>query len=487
MLDGKRSTMMRKIERLAALSSPKVLLPEGTDLESAELAHDYQSIGAQGTNHVTNKLMLALFRPSAPFFKLGLDSDTAKQAAEAGVDEAQLAGILASAEMRAVKQLDVGQHRPKLYQALRHLVVAGNVLLDLTSGMRVMGLRYYCIKRDIQGTMKTLVIRESVPFEELEDKVKESLPNKYTEESQVAYYKLIQKVGDEYKMTCWVDTVRLPSEFDSKWSLDKCPYLALTWDLADEANYGTGLVEEYVGDLEAVSALSESVVTGAVQASEYRWMVDPTGMTTVDDFNRSKNGDALPGRGEDVQAVNSGNDKAISVSSEVAGTYEQRISRGFLLGSSVTRNAERVTAEEVRLTANELEIAYGGVYSTLAASLQLPIAKWLLKSSDLDIAGTKLEISIVTGLGAISRGGDLENLRLALADLAQIAQFPPVLQARMKWTPIIAYVGQGRGIDLTPFFMTDTEFNAMQEKGMQDRVQESTMTAAGETAATGAA
>ena len=93
MLDGKRSTMMRKIERLAALSSPKVLLPEGTDLESAELAHDYQSIGAQGTNHVTNKLMLALFRPSAPFFKLGLDSDTAKQAAEAGVDEAQLAGI----------------------------------------------------------------------------------------------------------------------------------------------------------------------------------------------------------------------------------------------------------------------------------------------------------------------------------------------------------------------------------------------------------
>jgi hypothetical protein len=152
--------------------------------------------------------------------------------------------------------------------------------------------------------------------------------------------------------------------------------------------------------------------------------------------------------------------------------------------SSVLHEAERVTQEEVRLTANELETAYGGVYSTLASSLQLPIARWLFKSIDLNLGSTDIKVTILTGLDALSRSGDLENLRMAMSDMANMAALPENMQARMKWSPITAYIGQGRGVDLKPFFMDDAEFADAQAQAAAQRVGESTATAAGENLAT---
>lgn len=54
------------------------------------------------------------------------------------------------------------------------------------------------------------------------------------------------------------------------------------------------------------------------------------------------------------------------------------MSFAFLLNSAVQRQGERVTAEEIRYVAGELEDTLGGVYSILAQELQLPLAKRLL-------------------------------------------------------------------------------------------------------------
>jgi hypothetical protein len=218
------------------------------------------------------------------------------------------------------------------------------------------------------------------------------------------------------------------------------------------------LVEEYCGDLEAMSVLSESVVDGAVLGSEYRWLVNPTGVTSADDLNKSRNGDALPGVPADIGPTQGGNPQAIEVANRVLEKFERRVAQGFLLMSGVTRDAERVTAEEVRQTAMELETSFGGVYSTLAQLIQKPIALWLLQKTGRSIAGTDLQVAVITGLDALSRNGDLENLRAALADLANTMNVPPQLQARLKWDPLVAFVGDGRGVDLRPFVMSEKEY-----------------------------
>jgi hypothetical protein len=72
---------MDRVERYAALTINKVCLPEGFNAESTDQTHDYQSAGAQGTNHLTNKVMLALFAPSRPFFRVAAGPDSTAQLA----------------------------------------------------------------------------------------------------------------------------------------------------------------------------------------------------------------------------------------------------------------------------------------------------------------------------------------------------------------------------------------------------------------------
>ena len=487
-LDGKRQSLLTRVERYAALTIPKVCLPTGHDHEATDQTHDYQSIGAQAVNHLSNKLMMAMFAPSRPFAKLIPGKAAKQELQQAGVSETMISEALAAAEREAVSLLDNLAQRPKLFQTMRHLVVTGNCLLVLEKGeLRVLGIRNYVVKRDIRGRVKHLVIKETVCFDELDEDVVEQFRNRHQDGTDVHFYKWIKREADgRYTMTQWVNGDQLTdSKFNGSWPEDKLPYHALTWDLADEANYGTGLVEEYAGDFEALSTLSESVVDGAVLGTEYRWMVNPNGMTSVEDLNNSKNGDALPGMPTDVAPSQGGNPQAIATAEQVLDRYERRVSRGFLMGSAVIRDAERVTTEEVRLTANELETAYGGVYSTLAASLQRPVARWLFDQIDLDLKGADLKITIVTGLDALSRSGDLENFRLAMGDIAAVASTPPALQERIKWDEVGMFIGQGRNLQFTRFLMTSAEYQEQQTQQAAQRVEESVVTEAGASAIQG--
>src|SRR3546814_9435028 len=64
-----------------------------------------------------------------------------------------------------------------------------------------------------------------------------------------------------------------------------------------------------------------------------------------------------------------------SVASQVAERLELRLSHAFMLQSGTVRNAERVTAEEIRAMAQELENVLGGVYTVLSAEFQLPLIR----------------------------------------------------------------------------------------------------------------
>lgn len=483
---GKRSGMLTRIERYATLTIRKVCYPDNFDVVNTDDSHDYQSVGAQAVNHLCNKLMLAMFAPSRPFAKLKPGKRAAATAQRMRMTEVQVNDILAKGERDAVAELDNRGQRPKLFQVMRHLVVAGNCLLILDrKGMRVIGIKNYIVKRNIWGEVMHIVIRERLNFDELDKDIVALYRKQYQDNTQVNFYKWIKREENgSYSMTQWLDEKRLPKQYNGRWPADRLPYVALTWDLADESDYGTGLVEEYVGDFESLSVLAESVVDGGVLGTEFRWMVNPTGQTSVDDLNNSENGDALPGLPTDVAPTQGGNPQAISTADAISDKFEKRIARGFLMGSAVIRDAERVTTEEVRLTANELETAYGSVYSSLAGSLQQPVARWLFDAIELDIKKADFDLAIITGLDALSRGGDLDNFRLAMGDMAAVSTVPPELAARMKWQEVGSFVGQGRGVDLSKFIMTDAEYAATRQAAQEEQVTTDVATAAGQAAAT---
>lgn len=163
-------------------------------------------------------------------------------------------------------------------------------------------------------------------------------------------------------------------------------------------------------------------------------------------MEESENGAALPGNEKDITPLTPGTGNNLQIITSVLESYVRRIGQGFLLASAVTRDAERVTAQEIRMQATELETSLGGAYSRIAVELQTPIAIWLLEEIDLKIDGKAINLSIVTGLDALSRSGDLDALRQAMVDINTVNTLPPQAQDWLNLGAIYSTIMNGHGL-----------------------------------------
>ena len=72
--------------------------------------------------------------------------------------------------------MEVSNDRVAVYEALRLLIVSGNVLLRLTEkGLRVYRLENYVIKRDAQGSILKIIIKESIALNTLPSNIREAV------------------------------------------------------------------------------------------------------------------------------------------------------------------------------------------------------------------------------------------------------------------------------------------------------------------------
>ena len=71
-LEINRETYLERARDCAKLTIP-TLFPDKSVNAATEFQTPYQSIGARGVMNLASKLMLALFPPHAPFFRLSVD------------------------------------------------------------------------------------------------------------------------------------------------------------------------------------------------------------------------------------------------------------------------------------------------------------------------------------------------------------------------------------------------------------------------------
>jgi hypothetical protein len=146
--------------------------------------------------------------------------------------------------------------------------------------------------------------------------------------------------------------------------------------------------------------------------------------------------------------------------------YERQIAQAFLLNSQLTRQAERVTAEEIRAQAQELETSNGGIYSRLAAQWQVPTATIVLDQIDFSGKIFGIKPRIITGMESLSRLGELDAIRMFLADLGMLNTIPEDVRAKMHLGRFIATVGAARQVDYKVFLKTDAELKAEADAAM---------------------
>jgi hypothetical protein len=189
--------------------------------------------------------------------------------------------------------------------------------------------------------------------------------------------------------------------------------------------YGRSYCEEYLGDLDSLEALSETLVEASAASARIVFLVSPNGTTNIQVVAKARNGDVVAGSANDVTAMQVQKSQDLSVARAQAESIASRLSYAFLLHAAVQRQGERVTAEEIRFMASELDDSLGGIYTLLAHEFQKPLVHLFERRLEKrggfpTLPADMVEPVVVTGLEAIGRGHDQQNLRAFVAEIIQI-------------------------------------------------------------------
>ena len=442
-----RSAPLRRARDCAALTLPGLLPPEGSG-DNTDLPTPYQSVGARGVNNLTSKALMALMPSGTAFFRLRI-SDAVKQAMGASSGEAEKK--LAALESNAMFEIEGSTLRPVLSETLAHLVVTGNGLLFLPklNDARLYTLDQYVIQRDAAGNPVNCVVKETVHPSTLPDEML-SACEVVDRDKQVDLYTSIEwKQGRvKYKQEC-NDKVVPGSEGDVP--VEKSPWIPLRWRSVPGRDYGRGLVEEYLGDLKSLEGLSQAIVEFSAVAAKIVLLVHPNSSTDVKDINNAQSGDAVTGSKTDIDFLTLEKFADFQVANSVIERLEQRLSYCFLLRAGVTRDAERVTAEEIRTMAQELEDVLGGVYTILTQELQLPLVRRVLaimQNEGKMPALPKGAVSpvIVTGFEALGRNHTLNRLRAFVSDVVATLG-PDTVRRVFNESELVKRLGVGHGVE----------------------------------------
>lgn len=474
-----RATMLDRKRKLAEFTIPSTLTESNYSSQTDTLTNGSSSLGAQGATNIINKLMLAMFAPGLSFLRLELEQAAkAKFLESLGLeDDSLLTDVLANGEREAMRTLEQSGSRPHLYEALAHLVCVGDVLMDLsdTNVISFLSLRDYAVKRNRKGKVIRLVMTEKTTVGDLEPEAQREYRNgvpQCDEDDEVTIYTVVRWASGMYRSTVWVEEVQLSPRHGGRWTEENLPYRALTWRLPIGQDYGVSLAEEYANDHVVHDQVSEALADGSVLASQFRWACNPGGQTDPAEIEASRNGSVIPGDKNDIQLIFANIGQQLATVGGVEETYARRLGRGYLMNTAVTRNAERVTVEEMRIQANELEQGLGGVYSRLAIDMQGPIARWSLRRAKIAIKGTAIQPTIITGLDALSRSADLERLMGFLSDLNNLAALPPEIRQQLNEETIIADMAAGRGVDRSKYVARPDVVAARRQQAAEEQAEQ---------------
>lgn len=418
-LATEREQYLERGRRLAALTIPAILPPEG--IKGGELPKPYQGMGARGVNNLSSKMLLSLLPLNSPFWRLEIDESLYLDNPDMEAQRTEHEQDAADIERLITEDIEVTPIRPKVFEMLRQLLVIGNSLLHLPANgsPRVFRLDSYCVDRDPSGNLIEVVTKQKVAPQLLSKAIRQmvNLEQKeqfgdgvFDDDSAIEIYTHARLTTNGWEEHQEIAGVPVPGSMIQHG--EHLPYIAPRMIVEDGSNYSRSLCEEYEGDLRSLEGLSKAVLRGALASSRLIGLVNPGGRTDIKSLKSAPDGGFVMGRQDDVKFLQVDKFADLQTAYQQMQVLESRLANVFLI--NVQRQAERVTAEEVRLNAIELETGLGGVFTLLSQELQLPLVGLYLeraRSNDEipDLEGIASP-HIVTGLDAIGRGHDAQRL-----------------------------------------------------------------------------
>ena len=476
-LEGHRYQYLDRARQCSKLTLPYVMPEEGFGAHS-RLDTPFQGVGARGVNNLASKLLLALLPPNAPFFRLNVDTFKLQEEGAPLELITEIEASLQSVEEAVMAEISRESYRTGLHEALKQLIITGNSLVYLpdSGGMRVFRLDRYVVKRDPMGNVTQIVTRENLSFKTLPEEMQQIVGDDVDADGNVSLYTAIL-LNDSNKWEIFQDIndTRVPNS-EGAYEKDKSPFIPLRFSRVDGENYGRGYVEEYLGDLQSLESLTRAIVEGSAAAAKVLFLVNPNGTTRQRVLAEAPNGAIVQGSANDVTTLQLQKGSDFQVAQVTMNEIKDRLGHSFLLTSGVVRNAERVTAEEIRMLSQELETAIGGLYSLLSNELQIPLVNRIMSAMNKAKRLPKLPKDIVnpviiTGVEALGRGNDLQKLDLFLAGAAQVVG-PQAVAEYVNVGEYFKRRATSLGIKTQGLVKSEEEIQAMMQQQQQMQLTE---------------
>ena len=152
------------------------LIPDEGHTSTTRFYTTYQGVGARGVNNLASKLLLTLLPPNAPFFRFSIDNFVLKDMEGDENLKTEIDKGLVEVEKAVMEDIEISSDRVALFEAIKHLIVGGNVLLFVSKeGLRVFPLDRYVCKRDPMGNVLEIITKESVNINVLPEEVQQAI------------------------------------------------------------------------------------------------------------------------------------------------------------------------------------------------------------------------------------------------------------------------------------------------------------------------
>ena len=456
------------------------------------LLQPWQSVGAKAVVTLAAKLMLALLPPQTSFFKLQVRDDKIGDELDPQM-RSELDLSFSKIERMILDYIAAQNDRVVVHQALKHLIVSGNALIFMgKDGLKHYPLQRYVVSRDGNGTITEIVTKELVHRDIVGVELPEKVPNDpngdyNSGEDDVEVYTCVKRDEGNGRWV-WhqeVEGMIIPGSRSTA-PKNASPWLVLRFNTVDGEDYGRGRVEEFLGDLRSLEGLSQALVEGSAVAAKVVFLVSPSATTKPQTLSAAGNGAIIQGRPDDVGVIQVGKTADFSTAANLAATIEKRVLEAFLVMNP--RQAERVTAEEVRLTQMELEQQLGGLFSLLTVEFLKPYLDRILlvlgRSNQIPkLPKEYVRPTIVAGINALGRGQDREALGNFLGTIAQTLG-PEAMLKFVNPSEAIKRLAAAQGIDYLNLIKTDQQLQQETEAAAQQQMQSSIVDQAGQLAGT---
>jgi hypothetical protein len=454
----------------------------------------WNGIGARGVHNLASRLLLAILPPTQSFFRFTIDDVEMQKQEEAMIDmgatrdqiakaKSEMELALARLERSVLRSIEASNDRVAMHEALMHLLVAGNVLLYISEdGLKCYHLNRYAVCRDPMGNPEEAVVCEELSAENLPPNLRAELQDEEGDLRGIVEASPLSDIQKTVKVYTWVKwedgRVEWHQEIKGKEvegtrgsaRVSSSPWLPLRMIRVDGSDYGPGYVESAcIADLQTAEALNQAIAEGALVSAQVRHLVKPSAVVNAKQLAEAPNGSYLPGNPDDVFTVQVQKGNDLNVALTGLQRIEMRLAQAFMLADM--RDAERVTAEEVRLQAMQLEQSLGSIYAQLTVELQAPyIARKLelfMRRGGMKQLPEGLVRPVVSvGLAAVGRGNDLEQTARFMSILQQTLG-PDGITTYVNSSELIKRLAAAMGLDIIGLVKTEDELAAEQQQAQQ--------------------